>query len=254
MVEIERKLPAGSETFDESTGLYTIVSYRRNAAGRAVKITRTVKRVAEQRKVHTAVHRRRQLPKFGDCKGFAQGQMEENVSEKENKIINLHLTGIKVEEKSQADLLIESMKTPTIRKNVFQMSSEVRKNNGEMMEREERTARPDDDFPTVKISNLSIYATEGDVRHLLSKYSGVHRVKIATDRNTGVSRGYAFITFMHKSSADACIAELNGHGYDNLMLQVQASKSAAEFYKERLARQAAAAKAGPAPSNSRRRY
>jgi len=45
---------------------------------------------------------------------------------------------------------------------------------------------------------------------------------------TGQSRGFAFVTYHSRSDAERAIEKLNGHGYDNLILQVQFAKPRAQ--------------------------
>jgi translation initiation factor 3 subunit G len=55
---------------------------------------------------------------------------------------------------------------------------------------------------------------------LLTKFGPVARVFVAKDHQTGLCKGFAFITFYDKERAQACIDKLDGHGYDSLILQV----------------------------------
>jgi translation initiation factor 3 subunit G len=77
-----------------------------------------------------------------------------------------------------------------------------------------------DDGNSVRISNLSEDASEADVQELCRNFGAVRRVYIATDKRTGLPRGFAFVDFHNKSDAEKAIATLNGYGYDNLILSV----------------------------------
>jgi translation initiation factor 3 subunit G len=77
-----------------------------------------------------------------------------------------------------------------------------------------------DDPNTIRISNLSEDTTDADVRALVNPFGSVSRVFVAMDRDYGGCKGYAFVTFFERSRAEACIAKLDGYGYDSLILKV----------------------------------
>jgi|EP01044_Picomonas_judraskeda_P017343 translation initiation factor 3 subunit G len=77
-----------------------------------------------------------------------------------------------------------------------------------------------DDGNSVRISNLSEDASENDVQELCRNFGAVRRVYLATDKRTGLPRGFAFVDFHNKSDAEKAIETLNGYGYDNLILSV----------------------------------
>lgn len=81
-----------------------------------------------------------------------------------------------------------------------------------------------DDSAGIRVTNLSEETTEDDLRELFRPFGHTTRVFLAKDRNTGVSRGFAFINYDRRESAEAAINALHGHGYDNLILHVEWSK------------------------------
>jgi cold-inducible RNA-binding protein len=60
------------------------------------------------------------------------------------------------------------------------------------------------------VGNLSFDATEDALRHLFEPHGAVESAKVATDRDTGRSRGFAFIEMTSDSEAESAIAALNG--------------------------------------------
>lgn len=76
----------------------------------------------------------------------------------------------------------------------------------------------------IRINNLTEEATEQDLYDLVEPIGPVARVHIIKDRDTGVSRGFAFVTFRDKETAAKAIYELNGHPYYHLILQVETAK------------------------------
>ncbi|KAI3437982.1 hypothetical protein D9Q98_000426 [Chlorella vulgaris] len=76
------------------------------------------------------------------------------------------------------------------------------------------------DENSVRVSNLSEDVTEDDLADLFGPFGPIQRIYVAKDRETGESRGFAFINFIHREDANRAIAKLDGFGYDNLILSV----------------------------------
>jgi RNA recognition motif-containing protein len=76
----------------------------------------------------------------------------------------------------------------------------------------------------IYVGNLPYTATEEDVTDLFAAYGPVERVKIITDRETGRSKGFAFVTLGDQSQLNASIEALNGHDYQGRALRVNASE------------------------------
>ncbi|KAJ2723242.1 translation initiation factor eIF3 subunit g [Coemansia sp. Benny D115] len=83
-----------------------------------------------------------------------------------------------------------------------------------------------DDMPTIRIANLSEDTRKEDVEQLCRPFGSVFRVFLATDRNTGACRGYAFVAFYDHDSAERAISKLMGYGFDNLILTAEWANSA----------------------------
>jgi RNA recognition motif-containing protein len=60
------------------------------------------------------------------------------------------------------------------------------------------------------VGNLDFAATESSIRSLFEQFGNVERVNVVTDRDTGRSRGFAFVEMTDSSEADRAIAALNG--------------------------------------------
>ncbi|MGD0814140.1 MAG: RNA-binding protein [Verrucomicrobiota bacterium] len=56
------------------------------------------------------------------------------------------------------------------------------------------------------IGNLSFDSTENDLRDLFAAFGAVTEVNLITDRATGRSRGFAFVTMASEEAAKAAIA------------------------------------------------
>lgn len=75
-----------------------------------------------------------------------------------------------------------------------------------------------DDLPTLRVTNVSEDTTDNDLRELFSAFGRVVRVYIGRDRDTGIGKGYAFVSFEMRSDAERAMNKVHGMGYDNLIL------------------------------------
>ena len=78
------------------------------------------------------------------------------------------------------------------------------------------------------VGNLSFQTTDSDLRTLFEGAGGVQTVSIITDRDTGKSRGFAFVEMDTESSAQAAIDKLNGHSLQERDLVVNVAKQREE--------------------------
>ena len=76
----------------------------------------------------------------------------------------------------------------------------------------------------IYVGNLPYTATEEDVTDLFAAYGPVDRVKIITDRETGRSKGFAFVTLGDQSQLNASIEALDGQDFQGRALRVNASE------------------------------
>jgi RNA recognition motif-containing protein len=70
------------------------------------------------------------------------------------------------------------------------------------------------------VGNLDFGATESSIRTLFEPYGAIDRVNLVTDRDTGRSRGFAFVEMTDAAQADQAIAALNGYMLDGRALNV----------------------------------
>lgn len=83
---------------------------------------------------------------------------------------------------------------------------------------------PREDQPTLRVTNLSEDATEGDVSDLFKRFGHISRVFLARDRETNVCKGFAFVSFTMREEAQRALEAVDGRGYDNLILRVEWAK------------------------------
>ena len=74
------------------------------------------------------------------------------------------------------------------------------------------------------VGNLDFAATESSVRSLFEPYGKVDRVNLVTDRDTGRSRGFAFVEMPDAAQADQAIAALNGTDLDGRALNINEAR------------------------------
>lgn len=81
-----------------------------------------------------------------------------------------------------------------------------------------------DDLPTLRVTNISEDTQENDLRELFGVFGRVARVYVGRDRETGAGKGFAFVSFDDKATAQRAMEKMHGRGYDNLILSVQWSR------------------------------
>jgi RNA recognition motif-containing protein len=74
------------------------------------------------------------------------------------------------------------------------------------------------------VGNLSYDASEEAVRGLFEQYGTVNSARIMTDRETGRSRGFAFVEMANEAEAEQAIAALNGYKLDGRALNVNEAR------------------------------
>ncbi|KAK0434571.1 translation initiation factor 3 RNA-binding subunit [Armillaria borealis] len=81
-----------------------------------------------------------------------------------------------------------------------------------------------DDYPTLRVTNVSEDTQENDLRELFQVFGRIMRVYVGRDRETGAGKGFAFVSFDERAHAQRAMEKMNGFGYDNLILSVQWSQ------------------------------
>ena len=74
------------------------------------------------------------------------------------------------------------------------------------------------------VGNLDFRATEDSIRSLFESHGAVERVSLVTDRETGRSRGFAFIEMTSSDDADRAISALNGSDSGGRALNVSVAQ------------------------------
>ncbi|CEI69156.1 Eukaryotic translation initiation factor 3 subunit G [Fusarium venenatum] len=83
-----------------------------------------------------------------------------------------------------------------------------------------------DDLATLRVTNVSEMAEEGELRDMFERFGRVTRVFLAKDRETGMAKGFAFISFADRGDAVKACAKMDGFGFKHLILRVEFAKKA----------------------------
>lgn len=241
-------------------GTKIVTEYRINDDGKKEKIVTTIK--VESRKVSKDVAKRKVWSKFGLSKNDKPGPNtattimaeevnmqfitanEEEKDESDDVRAKLkeqnkgqikcryckgdHWTtqcpykeiGVLDEVKQEEEAASKMSSTSTGGKYVPPFMKEGAKMRGESM----MSSRGRDDYATVRVTNLSESTRESDLEELFRPFGSLSRTFLAKDKMTGLSKGFAFISFHRQEAAEEAIRRLNGFGYDHLILKVEWSK------------------------------
>ena len=77
------------------------------------------------------------------------------------------------------------------------------------------------------IGGLPFSTSTDDLRQLFSEIEGVDNIAVATDRDTGQSRGFGFVEVATSQAADEAIRKFNGYVLGGRTLKVEISKPSA---------------------------
>ena len=76
----------------------------------------------------------------------------------------------------------------------------------------------------IYVGNLAYSTTEDDLHTSFSAFGAVDSVKIITDRETGRSKGFAFIEMSDESSGNAAIKGLDGQELGDRAIKVNEAR------------------------------
>ena len=74
------------------------------------------------------------------------------------------------------------------------------------------------------VGNLPFRITEQELEELFGQVGAVQSANIVTDRDTGRSRGFAFVEMESSEAADAAIQQLNGRDLDGRAMTVNEAR------------------------------
>lgn len=261
--DVEDEIPSPEVTTNPD-GTKTVVSYRLNQKGQKVKITQKIKEIKVQERVHPLVAIRKNWRKFGKERGTPPGpdtrttQLGEKV---EFKLGTSWKEIEKQEEEAQEEAKLQSVQRIKCRtcggehftskcpfKDTLgaEVAAKEQANNEAAMEADDqsiangkyvpRHMRRDangnlpekqgrDDSTTLRVSQLNSFVDEDMLRdELFARYGPLQRVTVVRDRDSGESRGFAYVAFATEGIAEQALNDLNGKGYHSLILHLEWSK------------------------------
>jgi len=72
----------------------------------------------------------------------------------------------------------------------------------------------------IYVGNLNYKVVEDELKEIFEEYGAVSKVRIINDRETGKSRGFAFVTMDDDQEGEKAIEALNGADMDGRTLKV----------------------------------
>jgi len=78
----------------------------------------------------------------------------------------------------------------------------------------------DDNKRRIYVGSLSFKTDEESLRELCEKYGTIEDAKVITDRESGRSRGFGFVTFENEEDAMTCVDAVNGMEWDGRTIKV----------------------------------
>ncbi len=77
----------------------------------------------------------------------------------------------------------------------------------------------------VYAGNLSFNTTQDGLEQAFAEFGQITHIKLITDRETGRSKGFGFISFADQASVSAAVNGLNGQELDGRQIRVSEAKS-----------------------------
>ncbi|XP_014681344.1 PREDICTED: eukaryotic translation initiation factor 3 subunit G-like [Priapulus caudatus] len=255
----ESELPLPTEKIEN--GVKTITEWKYNDDNKKVKVIRQYK--IEQRKVSKVIAKRKAWRKYGAASNDGAGPNPANtiiaedsfmqftgtkeeedptVDTKSKELKNVRVTcrtckgdhwttkcpykdsivPIELENDKKPGQEAAKQEVPPVRTGKYvppSMRAGAERGKGESMKDSRR-----DEQATIRVTNLSEDTRESDVQELFRNFGTISRIYLAKDKQTQMSKGFAFITFHRREDAARAIAGVSGFGYDHLILNVEWAK------------------------------
>jgi cold-inducible RNA-binding protein len=80
----------------------------------------------------------------------------------------------------------------------------------------------------IYVGNFSFSLTESELRSLFEPYGSIESASIATDRDSGRSRGFGFVSMPNDDEAEKAMAALNGKDSGGRALTVNEARPQAQ--------------------------
>ena len=80
----------------------------------------------------------------------------------------------------------------------------------------------------IYVGNLAKSTTQDEINALFAQEGEVTSVDLVKDRNSGLSKGFAFVTMTSQENADKAISKFNGYSMAGNALKVNVAKPRVE--------------------------
>jgi translation initiation factor 3 subunit G len=247
----DEELGTDYETPIDGNGIKERIRIAINSKGQKVKITTRIKVREVKQRIPKGVAARRLLPKFGDA---VEGEV--NVTLQSKDLISIEhpedQLDADVSDPSLSNTLGDFMAKLEQRKmereldidEVAKDSDVYKKAEGEEETKDGKYVPPgrragatvgttagfsisgkssDGNENTLRVSNLTKSVTDDDLWELFHRFGGISRVSLprGIDKEP---RGFAYISFYDRKSAELALDKLQGYGYDHLILKLEWAK------------------------------
>jgi RNA recognition motif-containing protein len=78
------------------------------------------------------------------------------------------------------------------------------------------------------VGNLSYSTKEADLREIFGAFGEVSAVALITDRDTGRSKGFAFVEYSNDEDAKVAMSEMDGKEVDGRFLKINEARPRTE--------------------------
>lgn len=76
----------------------------------------------------------------------------------------------------------------------------------------------------VYVGNLSFKISSDQLKEIFSQYGEITEANVISDKYSGRSKGFGFVTFAKDSDADKAISELDGKEFEGRALKVNEAR------------------------------
>ena len=76
----------------------------------------------------------------------------------------------------------------------------------------------------IYVGNLPFSVTQDQLKELFSSFGDIEEVTLISDRATGRSKGFGFVTFTDDAAADKAIADMNGKEIEGRAIKVSEAR------------------------------
>ncbi len=198
-----------SENINEK-GIKTVVEYKQEGT-KLLKITQQYKTTTN--KVNKNIVERMKWKSFGEA--LHNPNSAQVIISEECKI---QIPSNESENNKIVDKIIKNL---TLRKHTRSLENNTELNKIEPKLESVSKSKRNQDANTLKVTNLSEDALEKDIYDLFKSFGQINRVNIIKHHDTGLSKGFAFVSFFNRKDAENAKKYLHGYGYDHLILNVE---------------------------------